>query len=150
MYDIKTLPIEDFQRLSDIWDIKKRHDLAEMCYNEASSGNRIIFVAEENGKLIGEVDLVFEKNDADYTIPNKRVYYSRLIVRPEKRRQGVGMALSEHIIQFAKEKGYTEMSLGVDLDNFPAIKLYHKLGFDKILYIGEDEQGKYIKLLKIL
>ena len=40
------------------------------------------------------------------------------------------------------------MSIGVDLDNYPALKLYMEAGFDKVIYIGEDEQGKYLKLLK--
>ena len=44
--------------------------------------------------------------------------------------------------------GYSEMSIGVDLDNYSALKLYADSGFDKILFIGEDRQGKYVKLLK--
>lgn len=147
---IKILPPESFERLSYIWDIKKRKVLAEKCYSEAVGGNRIIFVAEENGKLIGEVDLVFDNGDTDYTIPHKRIYFSRLIVKKDRRKQGIGTALSEYVFGFAKEKGYSEMSLGVDIDNFSALKLYQKLGFDKLLFVGEDEQGKYVKLLKQL
>jgi hypothetical protein len=44
--------------------------------------------------------------------------------------------------------GYSEMSIGVDLDNYPALKLYADSGFNRILFIGEDKQGKYAKLLK--
>ena len=36
----------------------------------------------------------------------------------------------------------------VDLDNYPALKLYMESGFDKVIYIGEDAQGNYLKLLK--
>ena len=36
------------------------------------------------------------------------------------------------------------------LDNFIALNLYVKLGFDKIQYIDEDSDGKYVKLIKKL
>lgn len=54
----------------------------------------------------------------------------------------------EYATDKAKEMGYSEMSIGVDLDNYSALKLYADSGFDKILFIGEDRQGKYVKLLK--
>lgn len=87
-------------------------------------------------------------NDLDYTIPNQRVYVSRLIVKKEYRRQGIGKKLVDFITDKAKELGYSELSIGVDLDNYPALKLYIDSGFDKVIYIGEDEQGQYVKLLK--
>ena len=87
-------------------------------------------------------------NVSDYTIPNQRIYVSRLIVKYEYRRQGIGSKLVDFITEKAKSQGYTEMSIGVDLDNYPALKLYMEAGFDRVIYIGEDEQGKYLKLLK--
>ena len=54
----------------------------------------------------------------------------------------------DFITEKAKLQDYTEMSIGVDLDNYPALKLYMEAGFDKVIYIGEDAQGKYLKLLK--
>ena len=58
--------------------------------------------------------------------------------------------LMNYIIDYAKNNNYKEMSLGVDLDNYIAFKLYVDLGFTKIQYIGEDENGKYVKLIKNL
>ena len=46
--------------------------------------------------------------------------------------------------------GYSEMSIGVDMDNYPALRLYTGLGFREILFLGEDADGKYFKLLKRL
>ena len=43
---------------------------------------------------------------------------------------------------------YKESSIGVDLDNYPALKLYVDTGFNNILYIGSDEQCLYVKLIK--
>ena len=103
---------------------------------------------KEDDEFIGEVSLVFDTNDSDYTIDKRRIYVSHLIVKPEKRRNGIGKRLVEYATNKAKGMGYSEMSIGVDLDNYSALKLYADSGFDKILFIGEDHQGKYVKLLK--
>ncbi len=130
--------------------MKKQSKLAEQFLDELKSGNRVTYIYKDGNEFIGEISLVKETNDSDYTIPNQRVYVSRLIVKPEYRRQGVGKMLVDFITDRSKELGYTEMSIGVDLDNYPALKLYIDSGFDKVIFIGEDEQGRYLKLLKTI
>ena len=46
--------------------------------------------------------------------------------------------------------GFSELSIGVDIDNYPALRLYADAGFREIIFVGEDEQGRYMKLLKRL
>lgn len=87
-------------------------------------------------------------NDPDYTIAGKRIYISRLIVKPSERRRGIGRALVDYAIDRAKYMSYSEMSIGVDLDNYSAMKLYVDAGFNQIIFIGEDDLGKFVKLLK--
>ena len=142
------LPPNNFEMCSNIWDMKKNRELAKKFYGELLSGNRITYVYTVDGKYIAEISLVFDMDDSDYTISGKRVYVSRLIVKKEYRRHGIGKHLVEFIITKAMELGFSELSIGVDLDNFPALKLYAECGFDKIIYIGEDSQGRYTKLLK--
>lgn len=149
-FKIITLLPQDFSKCSNIWDLKKHKAMAEKFYNELVSGERITFVYIENEEYIGEVSLVFDNEDRDYTIPSQRIYLSRLIVKNEYRRHGIGTQLCEYAFQYAKENGYIEVSIGVDLDNFAALKLYQRLGFDRIIFVGEDTDGKYIKLMKIL
>lgn len=146
--NIELLEIENFNKCSNIWNIKKQSGLAEKFYRELKSGNRITYVCKNNDDFIGEISLVKDMNDSDYTIPEQRVYISHLVVKPEYRRQGIGKLLVDYITEKAKELGYTEMSIGVNLDNYPALKLYIDSGFNKVIYIGSDEQGKYIKLIK--
>ena len=55
-----------------------------------------------------------------------------------------------YVIDYAQRNNYEELSLGVNLDNYIALKLYVSLGFTKIQYIGEDSDGKYVKLIKSL
>ena len=146
--EIVLLQIADYDKCSNIWDMKKQSELAEKFLCELKSGNRITYVCKDNNDFIAEISLCKDMNDSDYTIPNQRIYVSRLIVKPEYRRRGIGKMLVDFITDKAKEFGYSEMSIGVDLENYPALKLYTDCGFNKIVFIGEDEQGKYIKLLK--
>ncbi len=146
--NIELLKIEDYSKCSNIWNMKKQSKLAEQFLDELKSSNRITYIYKDDNEFIGEISLVKEMNDSDYTIPNQRVYVSRLIVKKEYRRKGIGKKLVDFITDKAKELGYSELSIGVDLDNYPALKLYIDSGFDKVIFIGEDEQGKYVKLLK--
>jgi len=148
--NIELLKIKEYSKCNNIWNMKKQSKLAEQFLGELKSGNRVTYICKDNDDYVGEISLVKEMNDSDYTIPNQRVYVSRLIVKKEFRRKGIGKMLVDFITDKANDLGYKEMSIGVDLDNYPALKLYIDSGFDKVIYIGEDEQGKYVKLLKTI
>ena len=147
-FEIIELSPAEFDKCGNIWNMKQQEKLAKQFYSELISGNRITYVYKQDDEFIGEISLVFNMNDSDYTIDKQRIYVSRLIVKPEERRNGIGKRLVEYATNKAKGMGYSEMSIGVDLDNYPALKLYADSGFNKILFIGEDKQGKYVKLLK--
>ena len=147
-FEIIELSSAEFEKCGNIWNMKQQEKLAKQFYSELISGNRITYVYKQDDEFIGEISLVFDMNDSDYTIDKQRIYVSRLIVKPEERRNGIGKRLVEYATNKAKGMGYSEMSIGVDLDNYPALKLYADSGFNKILFIGKDKQGKYVKLLK--
>lgn len=119
-------------------------------FEELASGNRITFIYLENDEFIGEGSLVFQNKDPDYTIPDKRIYLSRMIVKEEYRNRGIGGIIVNYLIDYAKQLEYEEITLGVDTDNLNARHLYEKKGFTTVLYLGEDEYGEYVKLLKKL
>ena len=146
--DIITLDAENFNKCKNIWDMDRQVLFAQTLYNELAKGNRITYVYQKAGDYVGEISLVLEMNDPEYTIKNRRIYVSRLIVKPCERRKGIGRALLHHAIEQARKMSFAEMSVGVDLKNYPALKLYVAAGFSQIIFVGEDEQGKYIKLLK--
>ena len=146
--NIELLQLEDYDKCNNIWYMKKHKALADKFYQELLSGNRTTYICKDGNEFVGEISLVKDMGDSDYTIPEQRVYVSHLIVKPEYRRQGVGKMLVEFITNKAKALGYSEMSIGVDLDNYPALRLYIDAGFDKAIYIGKDKQGEYIKLFK--
>ena len=150
LMQIKTLAVEDFPRCAGLWNMKKQRTLAERFYSDLQSGKRVTWVCEQNGARLGEISLVLDMNDPEYTITHKRAYVSHLIVKKDCRRQGIGRSLVVHVIERAEQMGLQELSIGVDLDNFAALRLYAKAGFDRILDVCEDKDGRYVKLMKSL
>ena len=148
--EIRLLLPREFERCAELWNMKKQRALADRFYSELQSGNRVTWICEQNEMLLGEISLVFNMAESDYTIAHKRAYVSHLVVKKEHRRKGIGSALVAYIIEQAKQMGLQELTIGVDLDNFAALCLYTKAGFDCVLAVCEDKDGRYVKLLKTL
>lgn len=147
-YDIIRLDPAGFSVCGSIWDMSQQPDLAERFRRELLCGNRITYVCRASGEYVGEVSLVFDMEDPEYTIPGQRIYVSHLLVKRAYRRQGIGKRLTAFAVEAAEAMGYGEQSVGVDLDNYAALRLYTQTGFRTILFLGEDAGGKYIKLLR--
>ena len=150
-FEIVRLKPEDFGKCNNIWDLKENEKFTQNIYKELISGDRVTFVYKDmkTQNFIGEVSIVF-KSQKIYTIQDVRIYLSRLIVKDTWRNKGIGTALCNHVFEFSKNMGYKEMTVAVNLDNFVAIKLYHKLGFRDILDVDQDEYGTYMVLRAML
>ena len=144
---IEPLAPADYCRCSEIWDMDSQ-PLTGKWYEEIVSGNRLVFIYKINGQFAGEGALVLDTGDPDYTVKDKRVYLSRLIVRKECRNNGIGSEIIAFLIAKAKEMGFEEITVGVDKDNSAAMHLYEKYGFTNVLFDGADENGEYLKLMK--
>jgi len=147
---IQKLEPENYHKCNNIWDMSQCPETVKKWYDELLSGNRVIFVYVEDGAYLGEGALVFDTGDPDYTIPNQRVYLSRMLTKPECQNRGIGGKLIDALVDYAKKLGYREITVGVDIANVGARWLYEKKGFTKIIFVGEDAGGKYVKLLKPL
>lgn len=147
-YTITRLDPADFQKCGSIWDIERQSGMAERFRRELLCGNRITYVYQAKGEFVGEISLVFDTEDPDYTIPGQRIYVSRLLVKRAYRQQGIGKKLTAFAVEAAEAMGYGEQSIGVDLENYAALRLYTEAGFRRILFLGEDAGGKYVKLLR--
>lgn len=146
-YIIEQLKLEEYHKCSNIWNMTTQ-PLTEKWREEIASGNRLVYIYKVKGEFIGEGALVFDAGDPDYTIPGKRVYVSRMIVKKEYRGRGIGSEILQFLINKAKEMDYHEITLGVDKDNTTALHLYNKFGFTEVLFDGADEHGEYFKLMK--
>ena len=146
---IEQLQLKDYEKCNNIWNMATC-EFTEKFRKEIEAGNRTVYIYKIDGEFIGEIAFVLEMNDPDYTLPNRRVYISRLLVKREYRNQGIGGLLIDYVLGVVKEHGYKEATIGVDKNNTAALHLYRKKGFDTVLFNGADEYGEFYKLMKIL
>jgi ribosomal protein S18 acetylase RimI-like enzyme len=109
------------------WD---RSYLREALGKIIKSEDSEIFVAEVAGKLAGLIE-VYVRQDGDEATLVKYQYaeLQSLMVSGPFRRNGVGTRLVEVAQQWAREKGATEMRLGVWEFNEAAREFYEAVGF---------------------
>ena len=81
--NIESLKNEDYSKCNNIWNMKKQSKLAEQFLGELKSGNRITYICKDNDDFVGEISLVKEMNDLDYTI------VSCLILNNRQRKKSV-------------------------------------------------------------
>ena len=94
------------------------------CYQTPSSR---YFIAEIDGKLVGGSGIA--------AIPNQKENYcelQRMFLTKESRGLGIGKALMEKCISFAKEAGYTLIYIETFKGMAEARRLYEKSGFKYI------------------
>lgn len=145
---IEQIKIDDYDKCSNIWNMEQCPFTDEF-RKQIKEGNRLVYIYKIDGEFIGEGDLVTGINDSDYFIPGKRIYFSRLIVKKEFRNRGIGSDILDYLIEKAKQLGYKEAALGVDIANTIAIHIYEKKGF-RCIAECEDDYGKFYKMLKTL
>ncbi|QXP70823.1 GNAT family N-acetyltransferase [Polaribacter sp. R2A056_3_33] len=91
-----------------------------------SSGNTMLFIAEENNNVLGTLTLVFNK------IPTgNKVWIEDVVVDNAARGKGVGEKLTQFAIEFTANKGIKSINLTSSPGRIAANKLYQKLGFIK-------------------
>lgn len=146
---IRELKIEEYNRCSE-YRLMENTVHEKNMFENFKNGNRLIYVYEKAGRLLGEGALVYETGDPDYTIPNQRIYISRMIVDEKHQNQGIGGEIVDFLVAKAHEMGYNEVSIGVDKCNVNALHLYRKKGFTTIIFDGVDEAGEYYKLMRTL
>ena len=145
-YEIKQLTLEDYPACTA--RCGGGCAFSQTCLAQRKAGNREAYALLVNGEIVSECHLVY--NNPEYgTVPGRRVYISRMGTRKEYRRKGYGFAIAAFVIALAKERGYKEITLGVNCDNAAALSLYDKLGF-AVYETAEDNYGKFYKMEKTL
>lgn len=115
-YTIEQIGIDEYDKCNNIWNMKKC-PFTEDFKKQIKKFDRLVFIYKINDEFIGEGDLVINNSDSDYFIPHKRIYVSRMIVKREFRNKGIGGKILDFLTEKSKELGYSEMALGVDIDN---------------------------------
>lgn len=111
--DIPAVYAIEVDTFSDPWSIKSFEDAI-------SSGRDIYLVAEEEDTILGYCGLWGVAGEGQIT---------NVAVAKEYRRRGVAEMLLCKMLELGKEQELEAFTLEVRVSNFPAIDLYHKLGF---------------------
>ena len=86
-----------------------------------------VFVAEaEDGELVGRLSVARDAHPASAHVAD-----IGLMVAKSARRQGVGWALLEAAVEWARSAGVRKLELHFFPWNEPAIRLYEKFGFER-------------------
>lgn len=139
--------------------------LAEQEGNQFSYTN--IFVAEENGSILGQIslypgeqlkslrqpvlDLIKKQYNINYLTEDEteagEIYLDTIAVNPNTQGKGIGKQLIQYIIEEYVNKQKQTLGLLVDKDNPNAKRLYERMGFqkvkDKIVFGKELEHMQY-------
>ena len=83
-------------------------------------GDRLFFVAEEDGQLIGTAMAGYDGH---------RGWLYSLAVAPGRRRNGLGTLLVEHVEKQLAELGCPKLNLQVLCDNASVVAFYQSLGY---------------------
>ena len=138
------------------FDIMAREKLGKACYDELTSFERYmhggpwldpktfeqyfklmknwggyIFVAEENGKIVSEIDIVIEPD-----FPTKlKAQMQWLFVHPDHRGKGISSALMQHAFDFSRKMGCSFIETVPEDEVVESI--YKHMGFEIIDYVHE-------------
>jgi RimJ/RimL family protein N-acetyltransferase len=88
--------------------------------------NVAIFVAETAAGIVGRLSIARDRHPY-----SRHVAEVGLMVDAGQRRRGIGSALMDEAMKWARASGVTKVELEVFPHNAPAIALYRKLGFEE-------------------
>jgi GNAT superfamily N-acetyltransferase len=100
-----------------------------------------IFVARDGAKVVAMASLLYTVSTAE---GGKAALFEDLVVRPDRRKQGIGAKLLEYVIAQARAEGLLRLTLLTDMQNERAQVLYRKLGF-----VGSPMKPMRLKLRRI-
>ena len=98
-----------------------------------TSENEVLFVAEENGRIVGYIAGSIEDRAPVYRV-ERRGDILMAFVLDEYRGHGIGRELTERIIQWFKEKGIEYVELSVDSRNDLGYNVWNSLGFENFRF----------------
>ena len=98
-----------------------------------------VFVAEKDGMVSGYAFCIHQQHINDNNLTDIRtLYIDDLCVDEESRGMHVGRALYDHVISYARENGYYNVTLNVWAGNDSAMRFYESVGL-KVQKVGMEK-----------
>ena len=131
--DVDLLMQVRLEMLREVNDLSNEYVYDEILVAESrkyfENGNQTTVLAFENEKVVGCASLSYIWVMPTFDHPTgTRAHLMNVYTKPEYRRKGISKRMVEMLINEAKEKGVTEISLDATEMGIP---LYEALGFEK-------------------
>jgi GNAT superfamily N-acetyltransferase len=96
-------------------------------WNDGDDDQYELFVAERDGRTVGQ--FLLYRRPPDLRVPQNGIDLGQASTEPQARGQGVGRALTAHVIRWAYEHGYPVMTTDWRMTNLWASRFWPKRGF---------------------
>ena|SRR5258708_4483448 len=117
-----------------VWDYDPdTYEMREEWFRKKQEQRFPVFVAEENGKIVGFSSLGLFRAWAAY----KHTVENSVYVAADSRGKGIGRLLLEPLIDAAKELNIHAIVSGIEASNKASIHLHKQLGFEEVAHFKE-------------
>ncbi len=103
---------------------------AKFFYNNITTCNADFWTMDKDGELIAELYAFFCLDDNDFADGKNTAYLCAFRVKPEYRGKGNGSQLMTAVFENLKDRGYSNVTIGVGSDEPQNYRLYRRLGFN--------------------
>ena len=149
---IRNINMDELNLLFQLFDYNNPDEMIAENTRDITEGKIDIFGLFREDRLIGEIHAAYVHDDNRFAVRNKRTYLFAFRIHKDFQGKGYGQFLMNEVISILAEKGYSELTIGVEDDNETAIHIYSKLGFTQLIgrmseqYQGDSyEYGLYLK-----
>ncbi|MBQ7768435.1 MAG: ribosomal protein S18-alanine N-acetyltransferase [Oscillospiraceae bacterium] len=120
-------------RKMNLEDVSAIAELEKVCFSDPWSENSIASEVENplSYWLVAEVDGVVAGYVGSQTVLDAADMMN-LAVSPDYRRQGIGQALVNALVEHLRQNKVIALLLEVRVSNAPAITLYERMGFEQV------------------
>lgn len=136
---IEKFTVNDLCILTELFEYNNVEQMISECTHDIQNGIIDIFVLYDRAVLVGELRVMYESDDENFAIRDRRAYMFAFRIREGFQNKGYGTYLLKTVLDALKEKGYCEFTVGVEDDNLRAIHMYQALGFNKFLLRKQEE-----------
>lgn len=128
-------------RIATVDEMKKLWEYSNSpTYNyfvDGINNGNIEFWAIENieeNRLIGELYIFWNSEDSDEADGVNRAYLCAFRIEEQSRGRGLSSRLMKSVLARVEEKGFSEVTIGVDNENYDKLKnMYNSWGFNELV-----------------
>lgn len=110
-------------------EYRRYRRIYQRAMEEARQGRRILFVAEANGEIVGQIFVQLSSSRSRRKGKSTIGYLQSFRIKPLFRNRGIGTRLIQQAEEILKERGFQRAVIAVAQDNLDARRLYERQGY---------------------